>query len=160
MRSHCCMCVQLSMRLRCSPVAILPPPPHRSLVRRRAWCASCPTSPPRCLRRSWASCWTSRTTQTGTRCVRVGRVRASNAVWPAASTAHTLLHTPCPCNPARRTHTPTHPPTFQADSAAHEEDGNGELFDGGQEFLDRMAIALGGKALVPAAGARARGVCR
>jgi hypothetical protein len=40
----------------------------------------------------------------------------------------------------------------QADSPAHEEDGAGELFDGGQEFLDRMAIALGGKSIVPAAG--------
>jgi hypothetical protein len=40
----------------------------------------------------------------------------------------------------------------QADSPAHEEDGAGELFDGGQEFLDRMAIALGGKSLVPTAG--------
>jgi hypothetical protein len=40
----------------------------------------------------------------------------------------------------------------QADSPAHEEDGAGELFDGGQEFLDRMAIALGGKSVVPAAG--------
>jgi hypothetical protein len=41
---------------------------------------------------------------------------------------------------------------LQGDTDAHEEDGAGELFDGGQEFLDRMAIALGGKALVPAAG--------
>ncbi|KAI8476174.1 MAG: armadillo-type protein [Monoraphidium minutum] len=40
-----------------------------------------------------------------------------------------------------------------ADSDAHEEEGCGELFDSGQEFLDRIAISLGGKALVPAAGA-------
>jgi hypothetical protein len=40
-----------------------------------------------------------------------------------------------------------------ADDDAHEDEGNGELFDSGQEFLDRVAIALGGKALVPAAGA-------
>jgi hypothetical protein len=48
--------------------------------------------------------------------------------------------------------------SHQADSPAHEEDGAGELFDGGQEFLDRMAIALGGKSLVPAAGEGQRGV--
>ncbi|KAF8055485.1 IPO5 [Scenedesmus sp. PABB004] len=47
------------------------------------------------------------------------------------------------------------PDWHRGDTDAHEEDGAGELFDGGQEFLDRMAIALGGKALVPAAGARA-----
>lgn len=40
-----------------------------------------------------------------------------------------------------------------ADSDAHEEEGCGDLFDSGQEFLDRVAISLGGKALVPAAGA-------
>jgi hypothetical protein len=40
-----------------------------------------------------------------------------------------------------------------ADGAAqHEDEGHGELFDGGQEYLDRAAIALGGKALLPAAG--------
>lgn len=33
------------------------------------------------------------------------------------------------------------------------QEGCGELFDSGQEFLDRVAISLGGKALVPAAGA-------
>jgi hypothetical protein len=38
-------------------------------------------------------------------------------------------------------------------SAQHEDEGHGELFDGGQEYLDRAAIALGGKALLPAAGA-------
>lgn len=32
------------------------------------------------------------------------------------------------------------------------QEGCGELFDSGQEFLDRVAISLGGKALVPAAG--------
>jgi hypothetical protein len=33
------------------------------------------------------------------------------------------------------------------------QEGCGELFDSGQEFLDRVAISLGGKALVPAAAA-------
>lgn len=41
---------------------------------------------------------------------------------------------------------------LQGDTDAHEDDGANELFDAGQEFLDRVAIALGGKALVPAAG--------
>ncbi len=39
------------------------------------------------------------------------------------------------------------------DDIKHEEEGNGELFDSGQEYLDRISISLGGKALVPAAGA-------
>ncbi len=34
----------------------------------------------------------------------------------------------------------------------YEEEGAGELFDSGQEYLDRIAISMGGKALVPAAG--------
>ncbi|WIA40679.1 hypothetical protein OEZ86_004377 [Tetradesmus obliquus] len=44
------------------------------------------------------------------------------------------------------------PDWHRGDTDAHEDDGAGELFDGGQEFLDRVAIALGGRALVPAAG--------
>jgi hypothetical protein len=55
------------------------------------------------------------------------------------------LPLPTPPPPNTLTHTP------QGDSDAHDEDGNGELFDDGQEALDRVAIALGGKALVPAA---------
>jgi len=43
------------------------------------------------------------------------------------------------------------PQWHEADTDQYEEEGNGELFDDGQEALDRMAISLGGKALVPAA---------
>jgi hypothetical protein len=51
--------------------------------------------------------------------------------------------------------------SFDVFAAAHNanrnesnhQEGCGELFDSGQEFLDRIAISLGGKALVPAAGA-------
>eukprot|EP00775_Hariotina_reticulata_P003510 gene3510-3780_t len=45
------------------------------------------------------------------------------------------------------------PEWHTGDSDANEDEGSGELFEGGQEFLDRISIALGGKALVPAAGA-------
>eukprot|EP00878_Enallax_costatus_P012560 GHUV01013118.1.p1 GENE.GHUV01013118.1~~GHUV01013118.1.p1 ORF type:complete len:1009 (+),score=321.88 GHUV01013118.1:364-3390(+) len=44
------------------------------------------------------------------------------------------------------------PDWHRGDTDAYEDDGANELFDAGQEFLDRIAIALGGKALVPAAG--------
>jgi len=39
-----------------------------------------------------------------------------------------------------------------ADSDQHEEAGSGDLYEAGQENLDRISIALGGNAIVPAAG--------
>lgn len=86
-------------------------------------------------------------------------------IWPMARSTPTMfvaLYAPHPT----LLYPPTPPGVFciavvllcfaQADSASHEQEGEGELFDGGQEFLDRMAIAVGGKSLVPAAGERNR----
>lgn len=42
-----------------------------------------------------------------------------------------------------------------ADSDQYEEEGAGELFDGGQEFLDRVAISLGNCGSVDGARAEA-----
>jgi hypothetical protein len=47
---------------------------------------------------------------------------------------------------------PTQGPS-EAEIPPQTQEGCGELFDSGQEFLDRVAISLGGKALVPAAAA-------
>lgn len=41
----------------------------------------------------------------------------------------------------------------QADTDQYEEEGAGELYGFAQECLDRVAISLGGNAIVPAAGA-------
>jgi importin-5 len=44
------------------------------------------------------------------------------------------------------------PEWHTAEDEKDEDEGKGELFDFGQECLDRMAFSLGGKALVPVAG--------
>ena len=44
------------------------------------------------------------------------------------------------------------PDWHTAEDEKMESEGDGELFETGQEYLDRMALAVGGKALVPVAG--------
>ena len=43
------------------------------------------------------------------------------------------------------------PEWHQAESDAHETDGEGELYEFGQECLDRIALSLGGAAVMPIA---------
>lgn len=45
------------------------------------------------------------------------------------------------------------PEWHNAESDAHETDGEGELYEFGQECLDRIALALGGTAVMPIASA-------
>ena len=45
------------------------------------------------------------------------------------------------------------PEWHSAESDTHENDGEGELYEFGQECLDRIALALGGAAVMPIASA-------
>lgn len=57
----------------------------------------------------------------------------------------TVLHHPTPPQDEPQWHL--------ADTDQYEDEGNGELYEFGQECLDRISISLGGNSIVPAAGA-------
>ncbi len=70
---------------------------------------------------------------------------------------HSSVHASNPTNTSPFTYHPlnTHNQDVEewhrGDSEAHENEGEGELYDVGQECLDRIALALGGNTIAPIA---------